>query len=81
MKFRLQQIEKYKYFLLSLIVFCISFLLINADKPIPFNQIEFQNSFSQKEKLIEKYIESQKDENGIKTVPTVSNDFFTEELE
>jgi len=52
MKFRLQQIEKYKYFLLSLIVFCISFLLINADKPIPFNQIEFQNSFSKKEKLI-----------------------------
>lgn len=76
MKFRLQQIEKYKYFLLSLIVFCISYLLVNSDKPIPFDQNEFQHSFSQKEKLLKKYVESQKDESRLKTVPAVSNDFY-----
>jgi len=77
----LQLIEKYKYFLLSLVIFSCSALFNNADKNVPFEQAEFQYSFSQKERQLITFIESQKEQIGIKTVPSKTTDFYVYKYE
>jgi len=76
MNLGLQLIVKYKYFLLSLIIFSASILLINADRIVPFDQKEFQTAFSQKERQLKTYIESQKEKKGFKTIPFETSDFY-----
>lgn len=76
MNLGLQLIEKYKYFLFSFIVFVISFVSVNLDKAVSFNRRDFQQAFYAKEKQLERYIQSQKEEFGLKRTPTFSSDFF-----
>ena len=76
MNLGLQLIEKYKYFLLSLIIFSASILFINADRTIPFDQKDLQEAFSLKEKQLKTYVESQKEKKGFKTIPFKTSNFY-----
>jgi signal transduction histidine kinase len=76
MNLGLQLIEKYKYFLLSLIIFSCAILLINADKDVPFNQNDFQQAFNQKENQLKQFVESQKEEIGLRKIPSTTSDFY-----
>ena len=76
MNLGLQLIEKYKYFLLSLIIFSASILFINADRTIPFDQSEFQRAFNQKENQLKDFVARQKESLGIKSIPFATSDFY-----
>lgn len=76
MNLGLQLIEKYKYFLLSLIIFSTSLIFIYSDKAIHFDKKDFQAAFSQKEKQLSAFVESQNAQIGIKTTPSKTSDFY-----
>ena len=76
MNLGLQLIEKYKYFLLSLIIFSASILFINADRTIPFDQSEFQRAFNLKENQLKDFVARQKESLGIKSIPFATSDFY-----
>jgi signal transduction histidine kinase len=76
MNLGLQLIEKYKYFLLSLIIFSASILFINSHRTIPFDQSEFQRAFNQKENQLKDFVARQKESLGIKSIPFATSDFY-----
>jgi len=71
-----QILEKYKYFLLSILIFCSSLLILEFDKQPTFNQNKFQTSFLKKEK--EQLLVCQKllDNNQIEKLNIENTKFF-----
>jgi signal transduction histidine kinase len=59
-----------------LIIFSCAILLINADKDVPFNQNDFQHAFTQKENQLKQFVESQKEEIGLRKIPSTTSDFY-----